>query len=269
MEKETVDSILRDTKFYEFVKCYSKKGYAPIDYGTRLGTKEFESLLDADTKYAINSVASDEDFSNWGEVLNDDKSKAEELLIVCISIFDWGKVTASNLTKVLEMYKSGDLKNYIQFCKGIVGTESLLIDSEKNQKLLWSAGWTKVYSAMNPKFLIYDSRVAAYLIYLLDKFHAWAKLDSDSESKINSVTSYLFAMNSNNKRKRKLESDIDFKKSQPQNSLKAFNGNLVASWIVQLLCKEVFPCNNERQLERAFFMLGFDLNQLKINDANL
>ena len=53
MNKETVDSIFRDTKFYEFVKCYSKKGYGPINYGTRLGIKKFESLLDADTKYAI------------------------------------------------------------------------------------------------------------------------------------------------------------------------------------------------------------------------
>lgn len=268
MNKEKVDSILRETNFYEFVKSYSKKGYAEIDYGTRLGKKVFNSLLDADAKYAINSVASEADFKHWREVLNNKNSKAEELLIVCITIFDWGLVTASNVKKVLEMYKSGDLKNYIQFCTDIVATESLLIDSEKNQKLLWSAGWTKVYSAMNPKFLIYDSRVAAYLIYLLDKFHDWAKLDSDSKSKINSVTSYLFAMNSID-RKRKLESDIGFKKSQPQNSLKAFNGNLVASWIVQLLCKEVFPCNNERQLERAFFMLGFDLDQLKINDANL
>ena len=269
MNKKEVDSILRETKFYEFVKSYSKNGYAPINYGTRLGIKEFNSLLDADAKYAINLVASDADFNHWGEVLNNKNSKAEELLIVCITIFDWGGVTASNLTRVLEMYKSKDLKNYIQFCKDIVDTDSLLIDSEKNQKLLWSAGWTKVYSAMNPKFLIYDSRVAAYLIYLLDKFHDWAKLDSDSKSKINSVTSYLFAMNSSNGRKRKLESYIDFKKSQPQNSLNAFNGNLVASWIVQLLCEKVFPCNNERQLERAFFMLGFDLAQLKINDANL
>lgn len=263
MDKSKVDFILSTAGFYEFVKSYSKNGYATIDYGSKLGKIEFASLLDADAKYVINSVASKEDFEYWGKVLNDENATPEELLIVCVTIFDWGGVTASNLRTVLDMYKSGELKPYIQLCRNFVRSDNLLeTDSEENIEILWSAGWTKVYSAIDPQFLIYDSRVAAYLIYLLDKFHMSDYFQTNYEVEFLKLTSLLFTMGNTN-RTRKINSNLKHMQNKP-GALKAVNGNIVASWIIQLLCEKVFPENNERQLERAFFMLGFDLSQLKV-----
>lgn len=263
INKAHLNNILTMANFDEFMANFSTNGYEQINYGSKVGKIQFNSLFDADKKYKINSNASEENFESWCNILNSPNSNSQDLLITCITIFDWGGVTASNLTKVLEMHKSNELQSYIKFIKSKVNAEELIESKEETEQILWSSGWTKVYSAINTKFIIYDSRVAAYLIYLLDEFYKSNFININYLEDLKAISSYLFTMQNPN-RKRTLESPITHKKNPPVSNINAFNGNLVASWIIQFLCENVFIQNNERQFERAFFMLGFDLNQLKI-----
>jgi len=263
LNKSNTEIVLNEMNFYKFVEDFSKKGYQPINYGPKIGKIRFDSLIDANNKYKINSNASEENFNGWRISLNDTNSKSEDLLITCVTIFDWGGVTASNLTKVLEMHRSNQLQSYIQFIKSFLNSEDLIISSQETEKILWSSGWTKVYSAINSKFIIYDSRVAAYLIFLLDQFYKSKYIDKKHLENFNQITSYLFTMKNLN-RVRSIKTEVLHKNHISNKNLNAFNGNLVASWIIQLLCENVFINNDESQLEKAFFMLGFDLSQLEI-----
>ncbi len=263
MTKDQVDKILKSIDYYTSFKKMMNHAYPNINYGKRLGELSFDSIFDADKQYVFNGDTSKEQFENWTKILNTKKSTEEELLVVCLKIFDWGNVLKGNVTSALDLYEQKKLKKYIHSISKLLTSEKSIKKSDISQEeILWSSGWTKVYSFMNPEILIYDSRVSAFLNYTL--INCYENLSDVQKNNFHQLTSHLFNFSGAINRERKVSKTYGFKNQHPK-GIKGFNANLVSSWITQLTKEELKIDESIRAFERAFFMLGFDLKQLKNN----
>jgi hypothetical protein len=135
---------------------------------------------------------------------------------------------------------------------------------------------------------MYDSRVSAFLNYtLLMAFESYCNKTETAEEKLEvfdallSVSNNLFnfgsSTQSTNLRMLKLESNEKvFNSEADKKQVLGFNANIIATWIIQEIWERIpenhkskFP--NEkgiRVLERAFFLVGFDLKQLWGDNKN-
>ena len=159
--KKDLDNILTDLRYYEnFQNNFLERPYKKIDFGKRIGTKEFKSLFDAADQYTYSNQVSEKNFKEWNKILNNEQSTNEELFCTVLEIFNWGKVLNGNVKIALQLYKKKKLKPYIkQIIKHLKRKEILINDltvkSETNDKIdiIWSSGWTKVYSFINNNYL--------------------------------------------------------------------------------------------------------------------
>jgi hypothetical protein len=220
----------------------------------------FNGFINAGEKYRISStvdiLSDDEKSKNWNNILNNKDSTEEDLLITCLEIFDWGGVLRGNVTKLVGLYKSKILKNTIQNVREFLKSHETI----KSGDVLMSSGWTKVYSFMGDNIVIYDSRVSAFLNHTLT-----FEIEYNSEQKelFKELVKYLFNFEGNTEnRERLVDKKMGFINAQPSD-LKGFNANLIASWIIEFLKSELQLKEDYRVLERAFFMLGFDLEKIK------
>jgi hypothetical protein len=259
MTFEELDQILIHIDYYEtFENNFLNKNYNEIDYGKRLGKKTFKTLFDAKDNYAYSNEINKIDFSEWNLILNNEESTDEELLITCLDIFDWGNVLPGNVKAAVDLYKNKKIKIYIKKIKKLLPNKSTISDEQSDSNyddILWSSGWTKVYSFINNDILIYDSRVSAFLN------HTLIRTDTKSEA-FKKLTKHLYNFSGAQDRKRKVSKNYGFKNQHPK-GIEGFNANLVSSWIIQLLNKKLDLNREIRDFERAFFMLGFDLNQIE------
>lgn len=263
MTKNELKKILESIRYFDSFKSLIKKTYSNIEYGKRLGTKSFNSLFDADAHYNYNGKERDELFESWNKTLNSKESTEEDLLIVCLEIFDWGKVLNSNVKTAIELYKQNELKNYLNRLSDLLKVEKTLNTKEKEYEIIWTSGWTKVYSFMNNDIIIYDSRVSAFLNFSL--IQNYDSFDLEQITNFKKLTKLLFSFGGFNKRERKVDKKYGFKNQHPK-EINGFNSNLISSWIVQLTIETLNLEQNVRAFERAFFMLGFDLKQIKTID---
>ena len=263
--KIELDNILTELKYYEnFQNNFLERQYEKIDFGKRIGTKEFKSLFDAADQYTYSNQVSEEIFKEWNKILNNEQSTNEELFCTVLEIFNWGKVLNGNVKIALQLFKKKKLKPYIkQIIKHLKRKEILINDlkvkSETNDKIdiIWSSGWTKVYSFINNDILIYDSRVSAFLNHTLTYK---AEYTDEQLVTLKKLTKFLFNFKGAENRERLVAKHFGFKNRNP-NGIDGLNANLISSWIVELL-KEKLNLNQDiRSFERAFFMLGFDLKQ--------
>ena len=261
LSKIEVNNILVKIGFYSTFQNILNHKFPEIDYGKRIGKIRFESFFDANNKYKFNGEDKTEEYHNWNIILNDFNSSEEDILVVCLKIFDWGKVLEGNVKSAIDLYEKNKLKNYIATIKNLLNSKDMIkIEECLNQPIYWTSGWTKVYSFLNPDILIYDSRVSAFLNFLLIK--NYPSFNQDQKEKFNKLSGYLFNFSGAVNRDRKVSKSFGFKNRHPK-GIEGFNANLIASWIIQL-CKEKFKLEEEiRSFERAFFMLGFDLSQIK------
>ncbi|MFY0673976.1 MAG: hypothetical protein JXQ87_11250 [Bacteroidia bacterium] len=262
MNKQELKISLETSGFFKSFEKMIDQPYGPIDYGARLKAKKFESLFDADLNYAYNGETRVDLFMGWHAVLNSEKSTNEDLLVACLEIFDWGGVLNSNVKKAVDLYKNGTLKSYLKHVSSLLKVEETLAEKKSSQNITWTSGWTKVYSIMNNDILIYDSRVSAFLNYCLTI--DYEKFDSKQLSAFTDLSKWLYNFGGAPGRERKLDKKFGFKNQHPS-GVKGFNANLIASWIVQLTNDELELQKNVRAFERSFFMLGFDLKQIKEN----
>lgn len=260
MTKDEVESLLSSIGYYDSFKQVLDQSYPNIDYGKRLGVISFNSLFDADEKYTYNGEVENEQFQQWNVILNSDEVSEEQLLIVCLKIFDWGNVLKGNVKSVVNLYEQKKLKKYINTISNLLKSQQTIDKVKGYNYILWSSGWTKIYSFINPNILIYDSRVSAFLNYTLIK--NYENLNENQKRDFNLLSNHLFNFNGAEGRERKVSKSYGFKNQHP-NGIKGFNANLVSSWIIQS-AKEKLEINESiRSFERAFFMLGFDLNQVE------
>lgn len=255
-----VDEILIKLNYYgNFKENFLSKSYNKIDYGKRLGFKKFNSFFDANDEYSYSNQIEEEKFIEWNSTLTNKDSSEEELFVVCLEIFEWGNVLNGNVKTAIKLYKTKKLKTYINWIKPLLSSKTTinkeLIDFSSSE-IIWSSGWTKVYSFINNDILIYDSRVSAFLNHTL--IHNRIKTDLFSNFAKN-----LYNFNGAQGRIRQVDKSFGFKNQHPS-GINGFNANLIASWIVQLLNEKLNLNRTIRTYERAFFMLGFDLKQIEL-----
>lgn len=262
MSKQKVGEILTRLGYYENFKLkYLNQPYSKIDYGSRLGSLEFTSFIDAADNYSYVNSIDEHIFKAWTTVLNNPDSSEEEILIATLEIFDWGKVLPGNVKNAISLYKANQLKSYIGYVKTLLISDKLIEKSDKSNKILWTSGWTKVYSFINNDIVIYDSRVSAFLNHTL----TYANSYNDEQLQVLSeLTHHLYNFKGALNRERLVSKSFGFRNYSPtKHGVKGFNANLIASWILQLLNEHLGLDQAIRSYERAFFMLGFDLSQLK------
>ena len=261
MIKKQVDTILDSIGYYDSFKQMINKRYSNIDYGKRLGIISFDSIFDADNKYTYNGNLVNEEFQDWNSILNSKDVCEEQLLVVCLKIFDWGNVLTGNVKSVIELYEQKKLKEYIEMIAEFLKFQKTLEKSDfGKKKILWSSGWTKVYSIINPNILIYDSRVSAFLNYTL--IRNYDNLSEKQKEEFHKLSSHLFNFSGARGRERKVSKYYGFKNQHPKGVL-GFNANLISSWIMQCTNEKLKINKSIRSYERAFFMLGFDLKQIR------
>jgi hypothetical protein len=267
MTKNQVDIILNSIGYYDSFKQMMNQPYPDIDYGKRLGVISFDSIFDADKKYTYNGEIEIGQFQNWNTILNTKDASEEQLLVVCLKIFDWGNVLTGNVKSVIELYEQKKLKKYINKVTELLKFQKTLEKSNLvNENIIWSSGWTKVYSFINPNILIYDSRVSAFLNFTL--IRNYNSLSENLKEEFQKLSNHLFNFSGATGRERKVSTSYGFKNQHPK-GINGFNANLISSWITQCTIERLEINESIRSFERAFFMLGFDLKQIKTIDNNV
>ena len=267
--KTNLDDILTAVNYYDnFKSNYLNKSFSKINYGNRIGELEFSNLFDAATKYSYSNQVSDEIFNNWNKVFNNKSSTEEEIFCAVLEVFVWGDVLSGNVKKAIELYKNKKLSIYIRKVTDLLTKKEIILKTKNNDpnndnEIIWSSGWTKVYSFINNDILIYDSRVSAFLNHTLTY-----DIDYNEEQlkELKKLTTYLFNFQGAENRERLVDKQrFGFKNSNPS-GVNGLNANLVSSWIIELLKDKLNLQEDFRLFERAFFMLGFDLKQIKGQD---
>ncbi|NOU49334.1 hypothetical protein HG263_02050 [Pseudoalteromonas sp. JBTF-M23] len=256
---------LHDLGFADYYKNSVSGNKCKINYGKRKGVIEFSSIKDAAKKYSYEksgkyTVGIDRQLGL------PDSTSDNELILQCIEVFDWGGVQASNIIDALNLYRKGELKPALEQWKGWFEDDKTL--SLNMKKILWSSGWTKVFSFMFELTTIYDSRVAAYINYILVGFYQ--SLDSgDKQDSLKSITCNLVSFTGPKDRSRQLNRQyrellgIKIKCSDAERN---FRANKMASWLVRYLCELEYgeaTQQNFRKVDKALYMLGFDISQLE------
>ena len=128
------------------------------------------SVVDAGKKYNYpNENFYDVSIDKQIDILDrSGKLDSKDLLLTCIEIFDWGDVQKSNILSAFKLYRDCELEAYLRKAKVWYEDDSSLREPEFN--VIWSSGWTKVYSFLFAYVTIYDSRVAAFINQVLKEF---------------------------------------------------------------------------------------------------
>ena len=256
MTKRRVEEILEELNYFEhFRNNYLSRTYK-INYGKRKGELNINGFFDAIEKFKDYDEIYDETILEWENVLNDDNSDDTDLLITCLEIFEWGNVHSGNTKRVIEYYKKNELKQKISRVRDLLKLNRII---ENEGVINWSSGWTKVYSFINSEIIIYDSRVSSFINHTLTYN---SKLNKEQQKHIKELAKYLFNFRGNTDRERLIDNSWGFINIHPS-GIDGFNANIVSSWIIQLINEKLGLNKSIRDLERAFFMLGFDLKQIK------
>lgn len=257
MKKDFVKQKLKDVEFFEFLKSNYLEFDFKIHYGSRIREKEFNSFEQASDDYTYGNKIDDIEAQliAWGKILRNPKSSSISILTTCIRIFDWGKVYQSNVVKAIELYENGSLSKFL--ISSIEYSKSEDLDKIPKD-IVWSSGWTKVFALANPNICIYDSRVSAFLNNCLEDFIRSSECNDPGFLKI---LGKLHNFGGINERKRMVSKELGLKNGYPK-SQEGFISNILASWILESIIQEMDLNLDIRGLEKAFFMLGFDLNQI-------
>ena len=252
-------------KFYR--ENLSNKRYT-INYGPKKGVFNFNGILDAGNNYnykpnSLCDIHIDKQLKLLDNPINTINNV--EIVLRCIEIFDWGRVQESNIIKAIDLFRQNMLIDFLISYKNWFENDNILkIDFDK---IIWSSGWTKVYSFMFNKTAIYDSRVAAFINYILIKFYREIE-SGQKKDEMKSIISNLVSFNGIGNRKRRISKND--RKSIGIRNYRNDNINLIAnklaSWILRYIARIEYlhePTQSEfRNIDKAAFMLGFDIEQI-------
>jgi hypothetical protein len=266
-----LEGLLDSVEFKDFYINSISNQFFEINYGSKKGILNFLGVkkaaknyeYDADSRYSVN-------IDNQLDILNNQIELGDiydaEVLMACIEVFDWGQVQKSNVIEALARYRDGSLTSYLKDCKTwFESTESI---GNFPINCIWSSGWTKVYSFMFNRTAIYDSRVAAFINYILVEFYRSLTVEKDIEDLVK-ITSHLISFKGATGRKRYVGSEerklLRIKGKSTSNEKNMYS-NKVASWILEYIAKAEYGENatqsDFRNIDKAAFMLGFDIGQI-------
>lgn len=201
----------------------------------------------------------------------------------CKMVLDWGGVLKrgrkgkTNEDKLSEIRNRFGLISYLCQAEELLALEHastsgdfIVTDSNNNDEvLLMNSGFTKIYSILVDKFVIFDGRVGAALGFLVSQFkmlYPATNIDvlmfsygnaAESKKCINNS----FRRNPGNEQVR--FSNLFQGQNQDKKSIKHIQNNLKASWLIDSVINELpssskilCEANPERALEAALFMIG-------------
>ena len=192
---------------------------------------------------------------------------ARDLLLTCIEIFDWGDVQKSNILSAFKLYRDGELETYLREVKAWFEDDTSL--NEPKFDVIWSSGWTKVYSFLFAYVTIYDSRVAAFINQVLKEL--WLDSTEPVRKELKGIANGLLTFGGNETssgtfRLRVLDQAMikNFGLYKQPSDKKKMLANKKASWLIRYFSELTFGNESQlnfRVLDKSAFMLGFDLKQ--------
>jgi len=195
----------------------------------------------------------------------------------CLDTLEWGagnkglSLYTNNSQWLDKLGTSHNVKANLDEALELLDSESPCF-TEFGDKYRMNAGFTKIYAFMSPDtFIIYDSRVAAALAFLVTKY-----CDQEGLSNVPPELSFTIAdaqgescRNPSIKEKGYLFSK--WRSNQKKHAI----SNVQANWILYSAFKKVEDSthfDDIRQIEAALFMIGYDFPQYSISsniDVNI
>lgn len=237
-------SLAKNSSFYE-----NRAILIELQYGLRKSMEEGQNRDLSDWVEAI---------LRWGGVYTEKKTAIQDRLSHA------PKEAKGNKGWLNERRANGDLYIYLKKCYEKLAESDHDDIGKEIPNLRSNAGLTKVYSLALDDFIIYDSRVAAALTWLVSlwsgsaeavpeflRFGAMKANTSRAGGKLRSANMQIFPY---------------FQPSgSPQNHLKHLRWNIRANWILQLSLhkslarKKSNQISTLRELESSLFMMGDNL----------
>jgi hypothetical protein len=233
----------------------------------------------ANVDYRIPTSANKPKYNNnenlteeWYKFFEDLSSKSErDILSKCVKIIDWGGIAGStnDLYELTELSDAKKLKKYLIDIKYILDNEDInlndLVNNPHDFNIYFSSGWTKIYSFLNNRTVVYDSRFQAFLNHIL-VFNYDLSIEKNRKN-INLIFNQLFNPSDlAKKRKRNINSrDLGLKFSKKKkNSVNGVCAQMLSSWMILYLVEHKKNNNllSFKEFDNKFFMLGFDLAQI-------
>lgn len=173
-------------------------------------------------------------------------------------ILRWGGVfKKGNKDKVKEGYSLKDKFTSVQSRWQDINNNNKEFDYHETLDFTSNAGFTKVYSLFLNDFIIYDSRVAVALAYLIDKC-----FNGDIPE-----TLKLFIPSSAVSVKMKRPVNSAFSPTNQKDN-KHFYSNVLSSILLKEVISEINSTDlTLRKLEAALFMIGYDIRNTKGNSS--
>jgi hypothetical protein len=176
----------------------------------------------------------------------------------CLSLMRWGGVFPHNGDWLIN--NMGNLSELLGDNRRLFLGANIDPENDINPGIRFNSGMTKVYSLLVDNFIIYDSRVAAALGWIIAKFC----IDTN-KSLVPDVLRFPYApaKEADNVAKPKIRNpgcgDLVFPRLY--SGRKHAKANLYASWllgkVLDISGTKIFQ--NLRELEAALFMIGYDL----------
>lgn len=191
----------------------------------------------------------------------------------CLDILEWGagnnrrSLYTANVKWLKEIIKAHNVKDNLNDALELLSAESPCF-TEFGERFRMNAGFTKIYALMSPStFIIYDSRVAAALAFLVIKYCEKYEL-SNIPPELNFTLADAVGESCRNPSNN--EKGYTFSKSG-SNQQKHAISNVKANWILDSTFnkyKDSTPFKNIREIEAALFMIGYDFPLCAINPKN-
>ncbi len=246
-------------QFKSYSMNYGQRGVLSCN-GVLPASEEYNNFYLYNPKYSVNIDS---------QLPINKESDDHSLILSCIEIFDWGDVQKSNIIDAIDLHRKSELKSYLLRCKTWFEDDNC-IDCDL-EEITWSSGWTKVYSFTCDYTTIFDSRVAAFIGYIFVEFSK--NLSSEEKNNLKKITSKLISFSGNGSRKRFVAKEhrelLEIKRRSITNHQAAMISNKLASWFLRYITTiefgEEYKQSDFRAIDKAFFLLGFDIAQIDSN----
>lgn len=223
---------------------------------------KYTSMIDATHNYkwgkGNNKESFEETFGRFAKyrAIFKKPSNNEQLRETCIEILKWGGVLAFNGTKINDM---NDLGGFFSSINKIIDSDKIIIGNLDPKHI--SSGFTKIYTALNENFIMYDGRVGSALCFLIKKFLAESKVD---KLPIELTFGYGLGRGKQNRNPNYPSNTIRFP-NITQNRTIHFVSNIKANWLLRDMSEKVelpgFKNETEKvfALQTALFVLGEEI----------
>lgn len=199
-----------------------------------------------------------EQFTTWRKDL--ESSNQDELLTTCSAILKWGGILQAN-----RLEKIADLRFFLDNINAKLSKNEIII-YDLNPNFI-NSGFTKIYAALNEKFIMYDGRVGAALCYFIQSYLNSDVYLNENKKEIPLELNFGWSKGMGEKNRNPNATNSSFEKFEEiteRNRELHFTSNIKANWLLETIAPKVkLPeiKNDDKvfALQTALFMLGEDV----------